>query len=230
MPDIYMKLKTGSAIDKLLDGGIEDDAVTNIYGPAGSGKTNIVIICALACLGAGKKCVYIDTEGSFSLERFRQLGGTDKELKNIIFIEVHEWKEQQEHVMKLEKLIEREKIGLVIIDSMVALYRLEMDDRNFSVTNKQLSTQYSVLSKISRVKKIPVIVTNQVYTSGEQVEITSKTIGRYWSKVLVELKKMEKENHRVAIIRKHRSMPEGRKIEFEITSSGIKEVGKLSIF
>jgi len=31
-----MKMKTNTPLDKLLDGGLETDAITNVYGPAGS--------------------------------------------------------------------------------------------------------------------------------------------------------------------------------------------------
>ena len=64
---------------------------------------------------------------------------------------------------------------------------------------------------------------------GEEVEVSSKSIARYWSKCLIELRRAEKDNHRIAILRKHRSLPEGRKIEFEIAQKGLKE-SKFSIF
>jgi DNA repair protein RadB len=222
-----MRLATNTPLDKLLEGGIESDAITNIYGPPGSGKTNIVLSAALSCLSSGKKVVYMDTEGSFSFDRFEQIGGTAESLKSIIFVNVHEWGEQHRDMQKLEKLAN--DIGLVVIDSMVALYRLEMDERNFQTINKQLATQYSILSKITRTKNVPVIITNQVYSKGENVELTSRTIARYWSKTLVELKRTEKENQRIAIVRKHRSIPEGRSIEFLITKDGLKQVGRFSI-
>ncbi|MFH0832213.1 MAG: DNA repair and recombination protein RadB [Candidatus Aenigmatarchaeota archaeon] len=225
-----MKLVTNSPLDKLI-GGIECDAITNVYGPAGSGKTNIVI-CALIGVANDKKVIYIDTEGSFSLERFEQLGGSEKQLKNIIFIEPHEWKEQHSSVQDIEKITQKEDVGLIVIDSFVALYRLELDEKNFQLINRQLATQYSILSKITRKYKIPVLITNQVYgyRSGEEdkTELTSRTIAKYWSKALIELKKLDKSNHRIAIVRKHRSMPEGKSIEFEITENKLKEVGKFS--
>ncbi len=225
-----MRLLTGSPIDKLLDGGLEMDAITNVYGPAGSGKTNIAIISAFSCL-KDKKVVYIDTEGSFSKERFEQIGGTDKDLRNIIMVHVHDWKEQNARIGELEGVIEKEKkIGLIIVDSLVALYRLELDDEHFQKANKQLATQYSIFSKIARKHNIPVLVTNQVYSDGDKVELTSRTIARYWSKTLIELKRLEKENTRVAILRKHRNLPEGRKVEFEIVKEGLKGIGKFSIF
>jgi len=224
------KTQTGTPLDKLLDGGLENDAITNVYGPAGSGKTNIALAAALALCNEGKHVVYVDTEGSFSLERFQQLGGTEKELKMIHMVHVHEWKEQHEEIMKLEKAVEKVKASIVIIDSLVALYRLELDKENFQTVNKQLATQYSVFSKIARQKNVPVLVTNQVYSRGGEIELTSRQIAHYWSKTLVELKKTEGENQRVAVLRKHRSLPEGKTIGFEITKDGLKQIGKFSLF
>ncbi|MDI6720920.1 MAG: DNA repair and recombination protein RadB [Candidatus Aenigmarchaeota archaeon] len=225
-----MRLKTNSPLDKMLNGGLEDDTITNIFGPAGSGKTNITISSALSCLKSGNKVVYIDTEGSFSLERFYQMGGGEKDLKNILLVDVHTWEEQCKCFVDLENIVNENKAGLVVVDSMSSLYRLEVDIKKFYDTNKQLATQYSILSKITRKCRIPVLVTNQVYSVGEKIEVTSRMITKYWSKTMIELKRLEKENTRLAVLRKHRSMPENTKIEFEITSSGIRETGKFSIF
>jgi DNA repair protein RadB len=231
---MIMKVSTGTPLDKVLDGGVECDAVTNVYGPAGCGKTNIAISTMIRVLDSGKKVVYMDTESSFSLERYTQLGGKDGLLKDVIFVEPNDWKEQHREVLSMEKLLEKKDVGLVVVDSMVALYRLELDNENFQQTNKQLATQYSVLSRIARKKKIPVIVTNQVYGlrsnegEGEKIELSSRTISKYWSKALVEIKKSSSSNRRFAIIRKHRSVAEGKSIEFEIKGDSLKEVGRLS--
>ena len=217
------KFLINTPLDKLLDGGIECGIITNIYGPPGSGKSNI---CMSAAIQSKNKVLYIDTEGSFSLDRFGQLGGDEKKLKNMIFIDIHTWKDQYEQAIKLDKLF-KERIDIIIIDSIVALYRLELDNTNkdaVSITNRQLATVYSILSKIAREKNIPVLATNQVYGSGEDIEPTSKDIARYWSKCLIELKKLDKDNCRKAIIRKHRSLPENKSIEFEIYNKGMREI------
>lgn len=227
-----MRLATNTPLDKLLAGGIETDAITNVYGPAGSGKTNIVLCTTIGC-AESRKVVYVDTEGSFSEDRFHQLGGNEKHLKNIIFMEPHTWKEQHETVQNLEAAVKKGNVGLIVVDSLVTLYRLELDQENFQSINKQLATQYSILSMISRKYKIPVLVTNQVYgyNSGgnEKIELTSRAIAKYWSKALIELKKLDKPGSRVAIVRKHRSLAEEKSIEFEICENKLKEV-KLGLF
>src|SRR3989338_8517228 len=88
-------------------------------------------------------------------------GGTDKHLRGVKFIQVYTWAEQLRAVKELEKIVDR-SVGLIVIDSMVALYRLELDSKNFEGINKQLATQYSILSRITRTEHIPVIITNQV--------------------------------------------------------------------
>ncbi len=223
-----MKFKTGTPLDKLLDGGIDSDSVTNIYGPAGSGKTNICMLAARENFRNGEKTLYIDTESNFSFERARQIEPKfDEFMKSILLKNVYTWNDQREVVKSISDV---ENISLIIVDSLVALYRMEIDDENYQSINKQLSTQYSILAKLARNLKIPVLVTNQVYSSEGKIEMTSRLISKYWPKTIIELKRTHGDNNRVAIIRKHRSLPEGRFVEFEITSSGLKEIGKFKLF
>jgi len=211
-------MQTNTPIDKILNGGIERRVITNIYGPAGCGKTNI----ALSTLLSAKKSIYIDTESSFSPERFYQIGGTSKKMESIILIEPSTWQEQHAEVVNLESKMKG--VELIIIDSIVSLYRLELDRENYSVINRQLAMQYALLAKIARDHDIPILVTNQVYSTGEDtVEMSSRQVARYWSKCIVELKLERKPSHRTAILQKHRSLPEGKKITFEIKQSGLQE-------
>ncbi|MFH1420793.1 MAG: DNA repair and recombination protein RadB [Candidatus Aenigmatarchaeota archaeon] len=220
-----MFLPTNTPMDKLLGSGLEA-TITNIYGPAGSGKTNITLCAAISCLKSGRKVLYMDTEGNFSTERFQQLGGND--MKNIIFLSPSSWSEQHKEVIAIEKLFRKHDIGLVVIDSLVSLYRLELTDNNFKSVNKQLATQFSILSRICREKNIPVLVTSQVHSTRDKngidnVDITSSSIARYWSKTLVELKRTNKPSQRIAILRRHRSQPEEKTITFIIEQNRLKE-------
>ena len=223
------KLPTGSRIlDKMLDGGYETDIITTIYGPAGSGKTNLCILCAINTARLGKKVIYVDTENNFSLERFKQICASinlnyAKILNNIVFLRPASFEEQKKTLEKLKDLINN-KIGLVIIDSIAMLYRLELGkNEDIYEVNRELAKQLAYLKEIASKKLIPVLVTNQVYADFEDKEKINMVGGdllKYGSKCLIELQITPSGNRR-AIIRKHRSIEEEREITFKIVEGGI---------
>ena len=48
MDGLNNRIPTGSKIlDIMLDGGYEKDVITTIYGPAGSGKTVLCLLCSI---------------------------------------------------------------------------------------------------------------------------------------------------------------------------------------
>lgn len=223
------KLPTGSRIlDKLLDGGYEKDIVTTIYGPAGSGKTNLCILCAMNTAREKKKVIYIDTENNFSVERFRQISESisqnyAKLLNNIAFLRPATFDEQKKTFEKLRDII-NDKVGLVIFDSVAMLYRLEMG-KNEDVydVNKALGMQLAYLTEIASKRHIPVLITNQVYSDFEvkdKVNMVGGDLLRYASKCLLELQ-ITPSGNRKCIIKKHRHLPENSEIIFKIVSGGI---------
>jgi DNA repair protein RadB len=223
------RISTGSGVlDRLLDGGFETDTVTTVYGPAGSGKTNIGIIAAVNVVKAGKKAVYIDSEGGFSVERLKQIAPDDyKEIvEKIIFLKPTNFSEQRNAFGKLSKLVD-EDVGIIIVDTISMLYRLEIGKTDDVYTvNKDLGGQLQYLNEIARRKNIPVLVTNQVYSSFKETE-TIRMVGgdilKYGSKCWIELQKARKGIRR-AVLKKHRSIAEDREEVFKIVNEGIEEV------
>ncbi|MES2154138.1 MAG: AAA family ATPase [bacterium] len=65
-------LPTASPLDGLLDGGLECDAITLVFGEGGSGKTNLALQCAREVARKGRRIAYVDTEGVSSV-RLRQV-------------------------------------------------------------------------------------------------------------------------------------------------------------
>jgi DNA repair protein RadB len=218
------KISTGSDIlDWLLEGGYENEVITTIYGPPGSGKTNM---CLLAMVNNhDKKIIYVDTEGSFSISRIKQLADNYEEiLKKTIVLTPTNFTEQKKVFEKLKNLV-TDKIGLIIIDSIAMLYRLEIGiTKEVFKVNRDLGVQLVNLIQIARKFKIPVIITNQVYADFEdknKINMVGGDILRYASKCLIELQRTDKEKK--AILRKHRSLPEGKEIKFIIKDTGIYE-------
>lgn len=207
-----------------LTEGIERGAVTNFYGPPGAGKTGMCIMAARECIRKGGRVLYIDTEGGLSKERIRQISGTDFDgvMNGMILIEPKDFGEQREAINSL-----KERDGdMIILDSAVALYRLECADQEKGAMeiNKDLSIQLSVLSNIARSRNVPVIITAHTYRNRETGE--NRIIGgdaiKYWSKSIIFIEPTGKMSERKASIVKHRSMPEGKEARFYLVNEGIR--------
>jgi len=234
------KITTGSAdLDLWLSGGYERGVVTLIYGPAGSGKSNFVSLAS--CYQArGSKVIFIDTEGSFSVERMNQIskGFSEEILKNIVILCPTNFEEQKKSFNRLnEELKLSQNIGLIVVDSITMLYRLELAEARkkgleyVQDINSALASQMKVLYEVSRKKNIPVLVTSQVYSeflseedwlAGKQagVSLVGGDILKYWSKCIIEIE--NKGGKRRALIKKHRSLPEGS-LNFDIIGDGIRK-------
>lgn len=227
------------ALDELLGGGVEHGIITNVYGGAGSGKTNFCIQAAVTCVRNGGKVVFIDTEGGFSAERFLQMHPDETALDQLIMYEPTTFEEQQQVFDELPETVAEENPDLVLVDSLVSLYRLNLNGDTAQDINTELSRQFSTLSKLAREHSFPVIVTNQVYSQFDSEEnvLVGRDIPAYWSKTLLELEKV-RNGKRKANIRKHRSRPEGLVTEFFIAQEGLKSAeadvdeaeGRMKIF
>jgi DNA repair protein RadB len=234
------KISTGSYdLNTWLYGGYEKDIVTMIAGPPGCGKTNFVILASCSQAKKGNKVIFVDTEGGFSVERIKQITGAENSeivLKNIFLLKPTNFDEQKKDFLKLLNFVKKEDIGLIVIDGMAMLYRLEIgeahnmkDDEKIKEINREVAKQMRSLAEISRKQNIPVIITNQVYSeflSDEDfkkgVERNTNIVGgdlfKYWSKCIIELK--NDNGKRRAILLKHRNMPQ-KEIGFLIKDEGI---------
>jgi len=237
------KISTGSYdFTKWLEEGYECDVITMIAGPPGSGKTNFTILVACNQAEKGKKVLFIDTEGGFSVERVKQIVEEDSEkiLENILLMEPVNFEEQKKCFTQILDKINKEHVGLIIVDGMAMLYRLELgdavrskDSENVKTVNREIAIQMRILSEIARKKKIPVIITNQVYGSYQseddwrkgkerEMNIVGGDLMKYWSKCIIQLK--NNSGRRKAVLLKHRSIKE-KEIGFEITAKGIRKRG-----
>ncbi len=242
-----MKIPTGSIeLDRWLHGGYEQDIITTFYGPAGSGKSNFCVMAAAQQALRGKKVIYIDTEGGFSVTRLKQIA-PETIAKNIILFKATRFYEQCKAFDKLLELVGKNpNMGLIVADSLTMLYRLELGEASQTknterakIINSALIKQLRILTEIARKKNIPVLVTNQVYSeflsredfeAGKErkVVMVAGDILRYWSKCIIELQNLGQGRKR-AILRKHRSLPE-KEFSFMITQKGIEREKKFGLF
>ncbi len=220
------KIPSGSKIlDKMLNGGYEKDIITTIYGPAGSGKTILCMLCTINMARNKKKVIYVDTENNFSIERLKQIAKYDynKILDKIMFLKPTSFEEQKKAFDKLRNIVNKE-MGLIIVDTIAMLYRLELG-KNEEVyeVNRELGRHISYLNEIARKKHIPVLITNQVYADfedKEKIKIVGGDLLKYSSKCLLELQ-ITPAGNRKCILRKHRSLEQEKEITFKIVEGGV---------
>ncbi len=222
------KISAGSYdLNKWLFGGYESDIISVIYGGPGTGKTNFCVLAAVSQAKKGNKVIFMDTEGGFSVERVKQIVPEEYEnvLKNILLLKPTNFSEQKKDFEKLLENLDKEA-SLIIVDGMTILYRLdfagarEKGDREAMKINSELARQLRILAEIARKRKIPVIITNQVYNWENSKKMVGGDILTYWGKCLIEL--INEKGKRIAYLRKHRSLPE-KELEFQISNLGIKK-------
>ncbi|MBI2662758.1 DNA repair and recombination protein RadB [Candidatus Woesearchaeota archaeon] len=213
-------------LDEFLSGGYDEDVITTIFGPSGVGKTNLCLLCAVSVVLKGKRVLFIDTEGGIAVERVKQIcSDYEKVLEKILFFNPVTFVEQKDIFERLKEYVD-ENIGLVVVDSVSMLYRLELgkSEEVYDV-NMALGRQIAYLVEVARKKKIPVLITNQVYAdfdNRDKVKMVGGDLLKYGSKCLIELVKFG--NCRGLVLRKHRSMAEGQELKFKIVQNGIELV------
>jgi DNA repair protein RadA len=173
-----LRCSTGSsALDDLLLGGIETQAVTEFYGEFGSGKSQVChTLCAMARQpvesgGLDGNTIYIDTEGTFRPERIQEIArsrGYEQEqvLKSIAVCKVYNSSHLELIIKNLGKYVDDFKAKLVIIDSIISLHRAEFAGRGTLADRQQrLNSMLHKVIRLAEIYNIAIVITNQVQSS-----------------------------------------------------------------
>ena len=145
-----LRCTTGSAkLDSFLKGGIETQAITEIAGEFGSGKSQI---CYTLCVtantpldrkGLGGNVIFIGTENTFRSERIfqiaehRGISEPDEILRRIYICKIYNTSHLEMIIQDLGKSIEEYSAKLVIVDSIIALHRAEFTGRGTLAERQQ---------------------------------------------------------------------------------------------
>nr|XP_028606577.1 DNA repair protein XRCC3 isoform X1 [Podarcis muralis] len=181
----HQKLSLGCPIlDSLLQGGIPLAGITEIAGESSAGKTQIGLQLSLSVQypykygGLESGAVYICTEDVFPNKRLQQLiEQQPKARANIspdvvqkikfgsgIFVE-HAADLETFHeciTKRINLLVSRGMVRLVVIDSIAALFRCEFAAKDSILKAKYLQIFGAKLHKLSSKFRVPVVCINQV--------------------------------------------------------------------
>jgi len=238
------KITTGSkALDSLLGGGIETQAITEFFGEFGSGKTQICHQLAVNVQlpreegGLNGSVIVIDTEKTFRPERIIQMAeakGLDgKEvLKNIYVAHAYNSNHQmllvdnaKELAQKLAK--EGRPVRLLVVDSLTSHFRAEYVGRGALADRQQkLNRHLHDLMRFGEIFNAAIVVTNQVMAKpdtfyGDPTRPIGGHIVAHTATYRVYLRKGKGEL-RVARLIDSPHLPEAE-VVFKITERGIED-------
>jgi DNA repair protein RadA len=166
-----IKFTTGSqSFDLFLGGGIETQALTEIVGEFGSGKSQLCYtLCVTANMsGEDSGIIFVDTENSFRGERVHQIAesrGLDPEeiMKRINVCKIYHSSHLEAVIRTLARYIEKYRARLVIVDSIISLHRAEFAGRETLVERQQrLNAILHKLKRLAEIYNVAVVYTNQV--------------------------------------------------------------------
>ena len=225
-------------LDELIGGGIETGAITETYGRFASGKSQLGFQLAVDAQlpkdkgGLEGGVLFIDTEGTFRPERIESIAkakGLDPEkaLEGIMVIRALTTDEQVLAVKRADKLIVEKNIKLVIVDSLMSLFRSEYIGRGaLGERQQKLNQHIHALQMLADKHDLAVYITNQVMDNpgmlfGDPTTPIGGNILAHAATTRLYLRK-SKEDKRIVRLVDSPNMPEGECV-IKITPNGIKD-------
>jgi DNA repair protein RadA len=232
------KISTATqCLDQLLDGGLETQALTEVYGEFGSGKTQFCLTMCVMCQkpkqegGLEGGVLYIDTENTFRPERIVSIAkakGLDPEkiLDNIIVARAYNSAHQILILEEAGPIIEQHNIKLIVADSAVGLFRAEYLGRGtLSERQQRLNRFMHLLVRTAETYNCAAIATNQVMASpdvffGDPTKPIGGNVVAHTSTYRIYFKKSGKK--RIARMVDSPQHPE-EEVIFTVTEGGIAD-------
>ncbi|KAK1938744.1 putative Rad51 protein [Babesia divergens] len=244
-----IKFTTGStALDVLLQGGVETGNITEIFGEFKTGKTQLCHTLAVTCQlpveqsGGEGKCLWIDTEGTFRPERVvaiaKRFGLSPAScLENIAYAKAYNTDHQMELLVEAANIMAQARFALLIVDSATALYRSDYTGRSELASRQMHLCRFlRALQRIADTFGVAVVISNQViskvdnmasfYGGNDKMPIGGNIIA-HASQTRLFLRKSRGDS-RICKIYDSPSLPEGEAV-FGITEGGIDDYNDKSL-
>ena len=226
------------ALDELLGGGVETQAITEFSGEFGTGKTQLGHQIAVdvqqpqAQGGLGGEVVYIDTESTFRPERIVDMAkglGLEPEavLERIHVARAFNSNHQMLLVQKAQELARERPIRLLVVDSLTSHFRSEYAGRaELAPRQQQLNKHLHELLRFADTYNAAIVVTNQVSARpdilfGDPTRPIGGNIVAHAATYRIFLRK-SKPPRRIARLIDSPNLPEGEAV-FSLTTEGVRD-------
>ncbi|KAL3671083.1 hypothetical protein V7S43_004265 [Phytophthora oleae] len=237
-------------IDGLLGGGLQRGEVTEICGGPGTGKTQFGMHVCLAAQyttsksGKPTSAVFIDSEGSFIIERvasmaehfledFRQVSVNnltrDDLLRGISYYRVHDYLEQMEVMYSLPAYFQATpECKLLVIDTVAFHFRHGFED--YTQRARALDDLASFLHGLATDFGVTVLLINHITTKASSNDHYGSqeqpALGENWANSIANRIVFEWEGDcRAARLIKSATLPHDLAL-FEVSGRGMREVSE----
>jgi len=233
------RISCGSKLfDELMGGGFESQAIIEMFGEFGSGKTQVAHqLCVIVQLskdqgGLNSHAFYIDTENTFRPERIAQMAeGYDLDpeevLSKIHVARAYNSSHQMLLVDKVKELSKEIPARLLVVDSLTAHFRAEYIGRGALADRQQkLNRHMHDLLRWGDLNNGVICVTNQVASKpdaffGDPTRPIGGHIVGHTATFRIYLRK-SKGPKRIARLIDSPHLPEGEAV-FTILKEGIRD-------
>ncbi len=226
------------ALDELLGGGVETQAISEFSGEFGTGKTQlghqiaVDVQLPVAQGGLEGEVVYIDTESTFRPERIVDMAkaaGLDPTaaLEHIHVARAFNSNHQMLLVQKAQELAREKPIRLLVVDSLTSHFRSEYVGRAELAPRQQLLNKHlHELLRFADTYNAAIVVTNQVSARpdilfGDPTRPIGGNIVAHAATYRVYLRK-SKPPKRIARLIDSPNLPEGEAV-FSLSTEGVRD-------
>jgi len=159
-------------LDEFLSGGIPSGVIVDIFGGAGTGKTQLLLQLSINSIKNGGHVLYLDTTGEFRPERILEIQKQTKTDYDFLQqITVSRLTNTSEQIKSIEN-IQNNPFSLIVIDNITDLFSYEYKKNESTVEKNFVFMKYMHdLSKFAIRNKIPIVVTNMIRSiDGKEIE------------------------------------------------------------
>ena len=225
-------------VDDLFSGGLVSEAVYEVYGEFGCGKTQLCLSLAAEALANDEPVVWIDCEDTFKPRRLKEImlarelateENIDEKLSNVKYFYTPNTEQLLGTVDSLSKLMLEIHPRIVILDGAIGQFREEYLGRGtLSERQNQIARLMTHIKNLSFYFRCVVLFTNQVQSDpsvmfGDPVKPIGGNIVAHASTYRVYLKKSGKKRiARMVDSPEH----EQKDASYQLTVKGIEDAEK----
>ncbi|NHI94678.1 MAG: DNA repair and recombination protein RadA [Candidatus Lokiarchaeota archaeon] len=229
---------SSNKLDLLLGGGVETQAITEVYGGFRSGKTQLAHQLAINVQlpkekgGLDSNAIYIDTENTFRPERIVEMASymeldEQKVLNNIQVATCYNSDHQILIVNQLKHQLKTTPAKIIILDSLMTFFRADYIGKDQLMERQsKLLAHLNELKNVAKIYDAAVLVTNHISATldpiGEQTKPTGGNVVAHFIQNRLSLK-ASRGNQRIARLIDSPYLPEGQ-VTFQITSHGVRDI------